>query len=63
MGEGGRLGARPGDGGSEVGRVGVRLKDVAGLSGHDDEKGLSGAAHGRMCVPRGLAEAWALPSG
>lgn len=65
MGVGGRLGARPGDGVGEVAHVGVRLRGVAGLPvGVDDgETGLSGAAHGRMCVPRGLVEAWGLLSG
>lgn len=65
MGAGGRLAAQPGDGGGEVGRVGVCLRGVAGLlmGGDDGEKGLSGAAHERMCVPPGLVEAWALLSG
>lgn len=56
MGAGGRLGARPGGGEGGVGHVGVRLRGVAGLlvGGDDGEKGLSGAARGRMCVPWGL---------
>lgn len=62
MGAGGRLGARPGGDEDEVGRVGVCLRGVAGLSGggDDGERGLSGAVRGRMCAPQGLVEAWAL---
>lgn len=62
MGAGGRLGALPSGGGGEVGHVGVRLRGVAGLpaGGDDGARGLSGAVRGRMCVPRGLGEAWAL---
>lgn len=65
MGAGGRLGEQPGGGGGEVGRVEVRLRGVAGLSGggRDGERGMCGAARGRMCVPQGLVEAWALLSG
>ena len=62
VGAGGRLGAQPGGGGGEEGRVGVRLRGVAGSSrgGDDGERGLSEAVRGRMCVPQGLWEAWAL---
>ncbi len=62
MGASGRPGAQPGGGGGEVGRVAVRLRGVAGLSGGggDGEKGLSGVARGRTCVPQGLVEAWGL---
>lgn len=65
MGEGGRPGARPGGGGGEVGHVGVCLRDAAELSGSGDdgERRLSGAVRGRMCVPQGLVEAWALLPG
>lgn len=60
---GGRLGARPG--GGEAGHVGVWLTGAAGLweGGGDGERGLSGAAHGRRCAPRGLAEPGALRRG
>lgn len=62
MGAGGRLGAQPGGGGGEEGRVGVRLKGVAGSwgGGDDGERGLSEAVRGRMCVPQSLWEAWGL---
>ena len=62
VGAGGRLGAQPGGGGGEEGRVGVRLRGVAGSSGggHDGERGLSEAVRGRMYVPQGLWEAWGL---
>lgn len=65
MGASGRLGARPGGGGGEVGHVGVYLRGVAGLSGggDDGEMGLNGAVRGKMCVPQGLLEAWAPLSG
>lgn len=65
MGAGGRLGARPGGGGGEEGRVGVCLRGVAVLSegGDDGERGSSGAVRGRMCVPQGLVGAWVLLSG
>lgn len=62
MGAGERLGARPGGGGGEVERAGVHSRGVVELSwgGDDGERGLSGAAHGRRCVLRGLVKAWAL---
>lgn len=45
--------------------VEVCLEGAAGLSVGvgDDERVLNEAVHGRMFVPQGLAEAWALLSG
>lgn len=42
----------------EVRYVGVCLRDAAGLSGggSDGERGLNGAAHGRMRVLQGLVK-------
>lgn len=62
---GGRLGAQQGGGGSEEGRVGVCLRGAAGSSVGEggDGRGLSGAVHGRMCVPRGLGGLRGLLSG
>lgn len=56
---------QPGGGGSEAGHAEVHLGGAAGLwaGAYDGERGLSGAVGVRMCVPRGLAEAWALLMG
>lgn len=56
-------GGQTGDGGGEVGRVGMCLRGVVVLLGGEDdgEKDSSGSAHWSTCVPLGLAEAFALP--
>lgn len=61
-GAGGRLGVPPGGGGDEGGHVGLCSEGAAGVSGGvgDGERGLNGAVHGKMFVPWGLVEAWAL---